>query len=364
MNNFEKFELPAPLYSALEKMQYTAPTDIQTEVIPLTLAGEDVIASSHTGSGKTGAFIIPIVAQLMQQAQGKALILTPTRELAMQVISVAHQLLGYGSGIRTALLIGGNFMPKQVQQLKANARIIVGTLGRINDHLQQGTLSLKDVKYLVLDETDRMLDMGFGVQLDQMVKYLPKERQTMMFSATMPPAIMKLAKKYLNTPKTVAMTKKETLGKNIQQKVLHVTHREKYDALVGELNNREGTVIVFVATKAGAEKLTYNLKDQGHSTEFMHGDLRQNHRARVINGFRNNRYRILVATDVAARGLDIPHIAHVINYDLPQSPEDYIHRIGRTARAGASGAALALVTPMDKTKWSAIRRHGILDNMR
>lgn len=247
-------------------------------------------------------------------------------------------------------------MIKQLQQLKKKPRIIVGTPGRINDHLRQGTLKLNETDFLVLDETDRMLDMGFGAQLEQIAKYLPTARQTLMFSATLPANIISLSRKYLNNPVRIAVGATTAPAANICQELIKTTDAAKYGELINQLQNREGSVLVFVKTKYGAERLAQKLAKENQAADAIHGDLRQSRREKVITGFRQRKFRVLVATDIAARGLDIPHIESVINYDLPQCPEDYIHRIGRTARAGASGTAVNLLTPKDASRWKEIHK--------
>lgn len=356
MTDFQSFALPDALRRALAAMQFVTPTPIQAKAIPIALEGKDVLGSAQTGTGKTAAFGIPMVARLLTNPRGTALVLTPTRELAAQVMTVLTDLLGKGSPIRTALLIGGESMPKQIQQLKMRPRVIVGTPGRINDHLERGSLMLHDANYLVLDETDRMLDMGFSVQLDRIFKFLPQQRQTLMFSATLPPAIVKLSEKYLRSPERVSVGATNVTATAVKQEQIHLPQASKYEELVKQLSTREGSIIVFVKTKFGAEKLADKLSRHKHSADALHGDLQQHKRNRIIAAFRDKQYRVMVATDIAARGLDIPHIEHVINYDLPQSPEDYIHRIGRTARAGAEGSALSFISPEDHDKWRAIHR--------
>lgn len=354
MNNFKGFGLNSVLEKSLVHMKYKTPTPIQAQAIPFALQGDDIIGTAQTGTGKTAAFAIPLVNRLLTNSKGSALVLTPTRELGKQVIDVMHQLLGPKNSIRTAFLIGGESMPKQLKQLNTKPRLIVGTPGRINDHLQRGNVMLHDASFLVLDETDRMLDMGFMVQLEKIFKYLPKERQTLMFSATLPKNILKLSEKYLTKPKRVSAGEVNVIAKNIKQEVIRIEQDKKYKELQSQLNDRNGSVIVFIKTKHGADKMAKNLRRDGFTSEALHGDLRQSKRDKVMQNFRTMNFRVLIATDIAARGLDVPHIKHVINYDLPQVAEDFIHRIGRTARAGADGQAISFVSHEDGRKWNAI----------
>ena len=356
MKTFQEMELPEALNHTLQNMQFTDPTPIQAEAIPLAMQGRDILGSAQTGTGKTGAFGIPLVARLISNPRGSALVMTPTRELAAQVMGQLQVMLGKKSKIKTALLIGGEPMPKQLTQLRNSPRVFVGTPGRINDHLKRGSLMLHDTDFLVLDETDRMLDMGFTVQIEQVMKYMAPKRQTLLFSATLPNNIVRIADKYLNNPARVSVSATSSPAANIKQDVIRLNEGEKYTSLLSQLDQRAGSVLIFIKTKYGTERMAKRLSKEGYSADAIHGDLRQNKRDRAIAAFRDKKYRILVATDVAARGLDIPHIEHVINYDLPQCAEDYIHRIGRTARAGASGSALNLVTPADRSKWNAIDR--------
>ncbi|MCK6419229.1 MAG: DEAD/DEAH box helicase, partial [Alphaproteobacteria bacterium] len=335
MENFQAFGLSPALNTTLAKIGFTIPTPIQAKAIPLALQGHDILGSAQTGTGKTAAFAIPLVESLLGNPQLGALVMTPTRELAKQVLDAIHQLLGFHSPLKTVQLIGGESMGKQLAQLQKRPRIIVGTPGRINDHLARGSLKLQNTGFLVLDETDRMLDMGFGVQIDKILKFLPAQRQTLMFSATLPEAIIRLSSKYLRNPQRVSVGETHVLAANIKQDVIRIEPEQKYKELVRQLSERDGSVIIFLKTKYGTEKMARNLCRDGFQADALHGDLRQNKRSSVMNNFRNMKFRILVATDIAARGLDVPHIEHVINYDLPQVAEDYIHRMGRTARAGA-----------------------------
>ncbi len=354
MNSFKDLGLSQEMVNVLDSMSFNSPTPIQAKTIPFALDGMDVLGSAQTGTGKTAAFGIPLVEKIKSSKHCDALVITPTRELAMQVLTQLRLLIDRDRNYQDVLLIGGESMDKQMKQLAKKPRIIVGTPGRINDHLRRGSLKLTNVHYLVLDEIDRMLDMGFSVQIEEIVKHLPESRQTLMFSATLPKSIASLANKYLNNPVRVSIGDESKPATNVKQDVIELAENQKYDRLLDELNEREGSIIVFVKTKYNADKMADRLKDLAHKVDAIHGDLRQSKRARVINDFRNKKKRILVATDVAARGLDIPHIEHVINYDLPQCPEDYIHRIGRTARAGAEGHAICFVTPSDRARWKLI----------
>lgn len=357
--DFTGFGLPPKLLKALSRLGFEKPTPIQAQTLPLALAGRDILGSAQTGTGKTAAFGIPIIVGLMDNPGSMALVLTPTRELASQVLRAIMEMVPV-PGIRGALLIGGETMPRQLRQLDMEPRIIVGTPGRINDHLGRGSLRLENVHFVVLDETDRMLDMGFGVQIARIMRHVPQDRQTMMFSATIPDDIAKLAGKYLTNAERIAVGSTTTPIAKIRQEIIHTHDAGKFDHLLDQLTHRQGTVLVFVKTKHGTERLAKKLVKAGVAAEAIHGDLPQNKRVRVIEGFRDQKFRVLVATDIAARGLDISHIEHVINYDLPQCPEDYIHRIGRTARAGAEGAAVNILTPADADKWKAIHKliHG------
>jgi len=354
MTNFTQWELPAALIASLARMGITTPTPVQQETIPLALKGCDILASAQTGTGKTIAYLIPLIQKLTKNPQARALVLTPTRELAMQV----HQALSQAAGphFKTALLIGGASIFRQLAELKKQPRIIVGTPGRINDFLSRGSLNLSKTCFLVIDEADRMLDMGFGVQLDRIAEYLPESRQTLLFSATFLPNIVRLSERFLKDPKQVAVNSTSQPDPKILQEAIRTPNSEKKAGLIKQLNQREGSIIVFVKTRRRAESMSKELRQAGHNTDAIHGDLRQSRRDQVIRDFRSSKSRILVATDVASRGLDISHVMHVINYDLPECPEDYIHRIGRTGRAGAEGFALSLISPEDEFRWKAIER--------
>ena len=353
---FIDLEIENKLKKSINLADFIDPTPIQSKSIPISLMGRDILATAQTGTGKTLAFTIPMINKLIKDKQAMALIICPTRELATQVMQTVLKLNVREIGIGNALLIGGESMQKQLKKLKRKARIIVGTPGRINDHLKRKSLDLSKVNYLVLDETDRMLDMGFTPQIEMILKFIPKEHQTLLFSATLPNNILKISQKYLINPERVSIGSLSKPIEKIKQETFEITQDKKYHELINQLVERTGSILVFVKTKHGADKIVKRLKYDGHKADAIHGNLRQSKRDRVINGFRNGNSRILIATDVAARGLDIPLIQHVINYDLPQVPEDYIHRVGRTGRAGKEGSALTFLTPNDRSMWNSISK--------
>ena len=354
MKKFSDFNLTPPVLNALKKLNLSEPTPIQALSIPLAIEGRDLLGTAQTGTGKTFAFGIPLVNHLALNNDSCALILTPTRELALQVLTALKSLTSKDNLLNAALLIGGDPIQKQLKQLK-KARLVVGTPGRMKDHLKRNSLKLNKFDYLVLDETDRMLDMGFVDDIKAIIEKLPSH-QTLLFSATLPKNISDLAQKFLNKPERVNVGKENTPIIDIKQEVRNVSQKEKYDQLKIELLERTGSIVLFVKTKRSADKIALQLRKDKFDAEAIHGDLRQSKREKVLMKFRKNRFQILVATDVAARGLDIPLIEHVINYDIPQNPEDYIHRIGRTARAGAKGSALTFLTPADQKNWYLIEK--------
>jgi ATP-dependent RNA helicase DeaD len=356
MTEFTIFNIPDFLSNSLKAMGIVSPTPIQKSTIPIALEGRDILASAQTGTGKTIAYLIPLLANLAANPEAKAVILAPTRELAMQIKDAAQKLSSGTRRIEYALLIGGDRMFGQLAQLRKGAKLIIGTPGRMNDHLERGSLTLKEASFLVLDETDRMLDMGFSEQLDAIKAFMPDVYQTLMFSATMPSNIESLSRKYLNNPERISVGPENTPSANIKQLVIHTSEHEKFTHLTKELLERTGSVIIFVKTKRGADDLADLLRRDSHKVDAIHGDLNQTRRQKAIFGFRSGKCRILVATDVAARGLDVPHVEHVINFDLPMQAEDYVHRIGRTGRAGAEGNALSFISPDDIRKWKMISR--------
>jgi len=356
MESFQELALPAFLHDSLRKMKFEKPTPIQAQAIPQALEGCDIIASAETGSGKTAAFGIPLLNYLDKNRNRSALILTPTRELADQVKGVLTQLSGGRYDLASVLLIGGMSMGAQVDSLKRGCRLFIGTPGRINDHLQQKTLNLSNAGFLVLDEADRMLDMGFAPQLDRIRKYLPAQRQTVLFSATMPKDIQVMASQYLKDPVRISVGVTSKPVDNITQAILYTSQGRKMDDLVEELKTREGSVLIFGRTQHRVDRMSKTLKDKGFTNARIHGGRTQGQRKISLDQFKHGSVRILVASDIAARGLDINHIAHVVNFDLPMVAEDYVHRIGRTARAGAKGDSLSFITPDDRNLWKDILR--------
>jgi ATP-dependent RNA helicase DeaD len=356
MEDFASLGLHETILQSLNVMQFTKPTPIQAQTIPHALNGSDVLGSAQTGTGKTIAYAIPLLSHLLNNPHSTAIVMTPTRELALQVLQQMHKFLPKKTDIRSVLLIGGESIFKQLSQLRTKPRLIVGTPGRINDHLSRNSLNLSKTSFVVLDEMDRMLDMGFSVQIQQILKFVPAQRQTMMFSATMTPTIVKTAQTYLNNAVRVSIGSVNTPIDKIKQEVIKTSDTEKYTILLAQLIQFTGSFIIFVKTKHSTERLAAKLRTAGHTADAIHGDLRQRNRDQVIKFFRDGRNRILVATDVASRGLDIPHIECVVNYDLPMNPEDYIHRIGRTGRAGSSGVAISLVTQQDGMRWKSIHK--------
>jgi superfamily II DNA/RNA helicase len=356
VKSFQDLKLPSALSKALEQMEFLVPTPIQAEAIPVALTQQDLLASAQTGTGKTAAFSIPLIVSLLKNPQQKALILVPTRELASQVSEVFSDLTQFLPELKPNVLIGGVPFQRQKKIFKKNYRVLVATPGRLVDHLKQRSLNLNQFSLLVLDEADRMLDIGFAPQLNEIFNYLPKVRQTLMFSATFPPAIQKFAEKYLTKPAKVAIGPTSQVKTEIEQKVIELEPQQKNDTLLDALNEREGSVLIFARTQSRTDRLSRYLESYGVSVTRIHGGRTQGQRNRALSGFRSGEYRVLVATDIAARGIDIDHVAHVINYDLPQVAEDYVHRVGRTGRAGRTGCALSLVTREDRLIWKNILR--------
>jgi ATP-dependent RNA helicase RhlE len=356
VSTFDQFQLPPFITKSLARLNFTTPTPIQAQAIGPALDGRDVIGMAQTGTGKTAAFSIPLATRLNAMPHQHGLILVPTRELAQQVFTCFKDLTGKHQQLRAALLIGGASMHMQRVELRRGARVIIATPGRLVDHLQSNPKLLVRSSLLVLDEADRMLDMGFMPQIKQILKALPRVRQTMMFSATFPADIKQIATQHMHEPVQISVGAPSRPVEKIEQVVREVAHTEKNSVLLDELNARAGSVLIFTRTKHRTDRLNRYLESYGYKTTRIHGNRSLAQRRKAIEGFRSGEFRILVATDIAARGLDIADIAHVINYDLPQVPEDYIHRIGRTARNGKGGQALCFLTPDDRQMWRSISK--------
>ena len=335
---FHALGIPPRLLPAVDRLNFASPTPIQERAIPVALEGRDVIGIAQTGTGKTLAFGIPMLANLRNIQIG--LVLAPTRELALQIDETYRKL-----GVKSAVLIGGAPMGQQVAQLRARPTVIVATPGRLEDHMTQRTVDLKMVGVVVLDEADRMLDMGFAPAIRRILDVTPKTRQTMLFSATLPKGIEELAQQYLRAPVKIEIDPQGTVADKVEHELFVVEKADK-PALLGRLLDRhKGTVLVFARTRYGAAKLARTVRQQGHSAAELHSDRTLSQRKAALSGFKTGTYRVLVATDIAARGIDVKDISVVLNYDAPENPEDYVHRIGRTGRAGASGLAVTFACP-------------------
>ena len=354
--SFDELDIAPKLLEILARHKFFHPTPIQEQSIPLAIAGKDLMGIAQTGTGKTLAFGIPMIQRLAQNpGQMMGLVILPTRELALQV-DEAFKKIGGSIGLRTAILIGGEKPFKQHKALKLKPHIIIATPGRIIDHLENSHLDLSKVGILVLDEADRMLDMGFAPQISKILRVVPKERQTMLFSATMPQAIVAMARSYMSLPLRVEVAPSGTTAKFVTQELFFVDSKDKAALLTNILNQYSGSVLIFSRTKYGAKKITRIIRTLGHSANEIHSNRSLGQRREALDGFKIGRYRILVATDIAARGIDVSGIQLVLNYDLPANPEDYIHRIGRTARAGKTGHAISFATPDQRGDIKGIER--------
>jgi len=343
------------ILSVLERLRFTTPTPIQQQSIPQAIEGKDMMGIAQTGTGKTLAFGIPLIQTMLKDSRRRALILLPTRELAVQV-DEALRSVGTPLGIKTAVLIGGEPIRKQLHALDRKPQILLATPGRLIDHLEQKTVSLKEVSVVVLDEADRMLDMGFAPQLKRILAVLPRERQTMLFSATMPETIVSMARAYLKLPVRVEIARSGTAAKDVTQELFIVTQPEKPRLLEKILQEYRGSVLIFSRTKFAAKKIAAHLRALGHTSAEIHSNRSLNQRREALEGFKNGKYRVLAATDIAARGIDVRNIELVINYDLPSVAEDYVHRIGRTGRAGGKGHAISFARPDERRDVQAIER--------
>jgi ATP-dependent RNA helicase DeaD len=353
----KELNLSTPVLEAISKMGFVQLTPIQAKTIPLSLAGKDVIGQAQTGTGKTAAYGIPLVERLdPRQKHIQALVITPTRELAVQVAEALNQI-GQLKHIRTLPIYGGQDIKRQIRDLAKGPHIIVGTPGRLLDHLRRKTMRLNQLQTVVLDEADEMLDMGFMNDIESILKNVPAKHQTLLFSATMPQKIKNLAQQFMSHPETVATGTQELTMPNIDQYYLRVQERQKFDTLCRLLDIQAlDLAIIFGRTKRRVRELAEALGKRGYSVDGMHGDLNQSKRDRVMRAFRNGSIEILVATDVAARGLDVSGVTHVFNFDIPQDSDSYVHRIGRTGRAGKSGEAITFVTPREMNQLRRIEQ--------
>ncbi len=341
--DFTGLGLAPKLLDILAKNGFTTPTPIQAQAIPVAVTGKDVMGIAQTGTGKTLAFGLPML-QSIAQTKALGLVVLPTRELALQV-NESLQKLGTNLGLKTAVLIGGESMHKQLAWLRRGPHIIIATPGRLIDHLEQRTVRLDKVGILVLDEADRMLDMGFEPQLKQIMRTVPANRQTMLFSATMPAEIINIANSYMKLPIRVEVAPQGSTASLITQELIFVNKQDKLAQLKRILTEYTGSALIFCRTKFGAKKVSQVIQGMGHSSAEIHSNRSLNQRIEALNGFKIGKYRVLVATDIAARGIDVTNIELVVNFDLPENPADYVHRIGRTARAGQKGHAISFATP-------------------
>lgn len=347
MTRFDEFGLSKKLLDAVHDMGFEEPSPIQAACIPLILEGMEVIGQAQTGTGKTAAFGIPIVDKVAIDRKVQALVLTPTRELAIQVAGEFRKISKH-TRAKTLPIYGGQSIVHQIRGLQQGAQIVIGTPGRVLDHIRRGTLKLGDVKTVVLDEADEMLDMGFIEDIESILRETPDERQTLLFSATFPMEVKRLAKRYMKSPQHVTVNRGEMTVPATDQVFYKVLERNKLESLCRIIDSEDVPLgIIFCRTKRGVDELVEALISRGYLADGLHGDLSQAQRDRVMRKFRSNDIELLVATDVAARGIDVENVTHVVNYDLPQDPESYVHRIGRTGRAGKRGLAISLATPRE-----------------
>ncbi len=351
---FANLGIAPAILTALDRLRYTEPTPIQRQAIPPAIEGKDVVGVAQTGTGKTLAFGIPLIQRLIG-THDRALVLLPTRELALQVDEELRKI-GHGLGLKTAILIGGTSLYPQKQALARAPHIVIATPGRLLDHLEQRTVALDRTRMLVLDEADRMLDMGFMPQISRILQAVPKDRQTMLFSATLPQEIMKIASGHMKLPLRIEVAPPGTTADKVSQEIFIVEKHAKLRLLEKVLSDYRGSTLVFTRTKYGAKRITRAVLAMGHRTAEIHSNRSLNQRKEALEGFKTGRYRVLVATDIAARGIDVKDIELVLNYDLPSHAEDYVHRIGRTARAGAQGHAISFAAPEERRAIRDIER--------
>lgn len=353
MKTFRELGLKSEVLKVLDEIGFAEPFPIQAEAIPVILQGKDVVGQAHTGTGKTAAFTLPMLNMIDPNIRVQALILAPTRELALQVTEEIKKFAKY-MPIRTVTIYGGQSINVQFQALKRGANIVVATPGRLIDHIKRGSISLDNVKFVVLDEADKMFDMGFVDDIKYVLDLIPKERQVCLFSATMPREVLHISERYMNQPEKVLIDSDELSLDSIEQTYLIVDGREKLDHLCNQLSRMKTQTIIFCATKQRTRILVRDLQRKGFRASAIHGDLPQSKRDNVMYRFRKGLDEILVATDLASRGIDVPQVGHVINYDVPADPLVYFHRIGRTARAGKSGLAFTLVSDFDQESFGRV----------
>jgi ATP-dependent RNA helicase DeaD len=359
LNFFGTLKVPSEIKRALDDLNYQEPTKIQEQIIPLLRNGEDVIGQAQTGTGKTAAFGIFLIERLTgSHTPAAGLILVPTRELAIQVNSEIGRLARYAK-VHSLAVYGGQPIHLQIRSLERGGQIIVATPGRLIDHLERKTLNLSNTRFVILDEADQMLDIGFADAIETILRKTPSNRQTALFSATMPNSIRNLSRRYLRNPNWVRIGGDGSPVESVEQIYYEIEENERPYALESLLNRPEliKQALIFRRTKVGVDRLVNFLRDKGFNTQAIHGDMTQVQRDQVMNRFRKGTLRILVATNIAARGLDIPDVSHVINYDIPNNVEEYVHRIGRTARAGRSGTAITFVSEWDFGELDAIQAH-------
>jgi ATP-dependent RNA helicase RhlE len=356
---FSNLGLSEKILDGIKAMGYVEPTPIQLRSIPLVLAGRDVIGSAQTGTGKTAAFALPILSKLGARSPEKfprALILEPTRELTAQVETTIHNYARF-TNLRTTVVYGGVGYGRQTDSFRAGTDIVVATPGRLLDHLEQGAVRLDKIQFLVLDEADRMLDMGFLPDVRRILDKCPRQRHTALFSATIPPQIESLIKWAMHNPETIEIGARRSPAETVKHVIYPVADSQKTDLLLKLLDSvNYNSVLIFCRTKHGADRIAHTLKRNNHAVAVLHSNRTQREREQALRGFRDGRFEVLVATDIAARGLDIADVSHVVNYDVPQHPEDYIHRIGRTGRAEATGDAFTIMTAEDASHVFAIER--------
>ena len=355
---FHDLELDASILKVLDRLKFVTPTPIQEQAIPVGMTGDDVIGIAQTGTGKTLAFALPILQRFVAQgnrSRGRALVILPTRELALQVEETFSKV-GKPFGLKSIVLIGGAPMRPQLADLRRNPDVIIATPGRLIDHVQSRNVDLRTVDTLILDEADRMLDMGFAPQIKQILREVPDERQTLLFSATMPDDIAQIARNHMIDPQRVEVARQGTAAENVTQECIIVSQEGKNDVLEDLLDEYEGTILVFARTRSRAARITRTLRRNNTNAAEIHSDRSLSQRRAALDGFKNGTYRVLVATDIAARGIDVTGIELVLNYDLPDAAEDYVHRIGRTGRAGKSGHAISLAAPDQGSDVKAIER--------